>query len=505
MKKRNKLIGIRNLAIIIIAFLLLIFISDKLIPVFSLLNNEDDSTNAYNMELMRYEKTPPEKFLAPADIRRVCTENGIDISQYKISNCPIIDEVKTAENYDKNTTEILVIGDSFVWGDASMNLNELFWRKTEQLLRKDGYNCRVKAIAMGGATAYEELEWYKNYLKSNSPDLVVFGYIYNDALIDGSDYQREASIDYASKIPILYPIQKLFPNVYSKLEEFISVNTMYNAKYGEKWKDTNVTVLKGKLREYYQKNFADELDKISKQTGIPAIVMPLPNVPNNQMLKQLYLPLADIYENTSVHYYDCINEFNKFYSFKDKKNLYVNPNNIHPGSASHYFYATYLSSKIKSDFPEMFSNSSDKSLLSTSIMINDCTPHYINLETIKKTARYVEYAFEYPNKQVHKYLFFEIKDYLIHDSGVDGYVKLSFANPISISNAELSDVDEHNYDIYLTSINDKLGYDDNSLKLLPDNPTKRASFLKNKKVTSLCIHLDDTSLINNKIHLKIYS
>lgn len=76
----------------------------------------------------------------------------------------------------------MVIGDSFVWGQSSLNRNELFWRIAERDLRAQGYNVRICGVAMIGANSYDELRWLtgSTLLEDLRPDLIVIGYLYND-------------------------------------------------------------------------------------------------------------------------------------------------------------------------------------------------------------------------------------------------------------------------------------------------------------------------------------
>ncbi|MBR0536602.1 MAG: SGNH/GDSL hydrolase family protein, partial [Clostridia bacterium] len=260
MKKQGFLIGLRNFLCIFAGLLLILFLVDKTMGLFSLEPDTEGYGDGLNPVYMRYEKTPAESLLTVASAKSACREADFDISGYDINPYPIIDDMVSSETTDADTVEIVIFGDSFVWGDATLNRNELFWRQAEQKLRKKGYNCRVIAVGMGGATAYEELSWYKNYLKDHTPDLVVFGYVHNDALIEGDVYGSATDIDYAGQIPFLRPVKALFPHIYAGLAAYFDAKTMYSAKYGDRWNGSDITVLKGDLREYYQKNFADELD-----------------------------------------------------------------------------------------------------------------------------------------------------------------------------------------------------------------------------------------------------
>lgn len=507
MKNRGFITGIKCFACVLICLLLLLVLVDKMLPLLSLEPSSNEYQDGLNPVYMRFEKTPVESLLTVEASKGELQAAGYDISDFRINAYPIIDDMISTEKTGQDTVEIVVFGDSFVWGDASLNRNELFWRQAERQLRTKGYDCRVVAIGMGGATAYEELTWYKNYLKDHTPDLVVFGYVHNDALINGNEYGDVSNIDYAQQIPVLKPIRVMFPNIYARLSAYFDAKTMYSVKYGDHWGGSDITVLKGDVREYYQKNFADELDAITKETKIPSIVMSLPNQPRNIMYRELYKPLTEIYEGSSVRFYELSSAYDKYYTGKQKDNLFVNPKNRHPGSAAHYFYASFLVDKLETDFKDVLGKKSEKSLLSTDICVNDRTPYQIDLEEISHSPNYAEYTFHYPEEQTHSFFTFKIEPYWLTYPIGKGYIKLCFENPVHISSVEISGAPGEKTELYYTKVNERLGYDDNKLRQIRLETGENAGTanVNIKNVTSLCIHIDEDAVIKGNIRLAVCS
>lgn len=506
MGKNGRLTGLICLLFTMIGFILILFAVDKALPLFSLYRDTDGYLDGVNPTYMRYEKTSPESLLTVAASKAACREAGFSIGGYQIDPYPVVADMPSTEATDRDTVEIVVFGDSFAWGDGSLNRNELYWRQAEQQLRERGYNCRLTAVAMGGATAYEELAWYRNYLKDHRPDLVVFGYVHNDALIDGSVYGSALEIDYAGRLPFLKPVQALFPHIYQSLSAYFDAKTMYSAKYGDKWEGSDITVLKGALREYYQTHFADELDALTKETKIPAIVMTLPNQPRNLFYRELFRPLREIYEGTSVRFYDLTDAYDRFYAGKHKANLFVNPKNRHPGSAAHYFYGGFLADALERDFGSVLGPKSDGSLLSRKLCLNDCTPYQLGLEEVSCSETLAEYTFIYPEEGTHRFLFFEIEPYCLTYPLGKGYIKLCFENPVPVSSLELSGLPDGQTEVYYTKVNQRLGYDDNLLRpvRLTSGDVCTAA-LNDTDVTSLCIHVDSAAIPTGRVHLKICS
>ena len=78
---------------------------------------------------------------------------------------------------------ILVIGDSFVWGDGYVNANDIWWRQLERELHRRGYwNVEVVAAGFNGLSTQDELVGLRSggLARLGSPDLVVLGYVTND-------------------------------------------------------------------------------------------------------------------------------------------------------------------------------------------------------------------------------------------------------------------------------------------------------------------------------------
>lgn len=504
MKYAGRFIGVRNFLIIFFVLIALLFAADKLLPVFSVQINPELYDD--NVDFMRLEKTPVERFLTVTEARELCRRNNTDVSGYTVGKYPLIDDMPSTEATDDRTAEIVVIGDSFVWGDNSLNRNELFWRQTERILRSKGYDCRVTAIGMAGANAYEEIEWCENYLKEHTPDLVVFGYVFNDTLRDSGEEPKEND-ELSDYIPVLKPVEILFPNIYDRLDAYIAAKTLYVDKYDAHRQDSLRGILKGDVKAYYKKHFADRLDAISKQTGVPAVVMTLPVIPHSVNFKELFKPLKDIYAGTSVKFYDLYPAFDAFYSAKHKKNVFVNPGNNHPGSAVHYFYASFLSDALERDFPAVLGEKKNESLLSRVINVNECTPCGIDLELIAQSGSQAEYTFAYPGRQTRRYLFSQTDRYWLTYPWGKSYIKLSFENPVDISSLQLSGAPPEKTEICYTRVNDCLGYDDNTLfpAVLTGDVVSPAGGILAEKVTSLCIHIDEDAVPQGRLRLTIRS
>lgn len=118
----------------------------------------------------------------------------------------------------------------------------------------------------------------------------------NDALVQSNDYVPTGELS----VSFLAPIQKLFPNIYSELIEYIDARTVCSKKFGDRYLNSIITVLDGELYDYYKTNFADVLDRFCAQHVLPTVVMTLPGEPNSLLLKELFHPLEEIYLRRSI-------------------------------------------------------------------------------------------------------------------------------------------------------------------------------------------------------------
>ncbi len=496
-KKRKRFpVSVRNFLIVLIGLFSVFAASDIL-----LLSSESSAERRLgNMDwaegsriiYMNYEKTPLADMLTSADLKknldRIPGIESIGSSAY-----PLID-LPTGTDYDDDTVNIVVLGDSFVWGEGAVNRNELFWRQLELILRGKGYNCRVYAVGMAGATAYEELSWLtETSLPADlAPDIAIFGYVYNDALIDGETYEEVEEINYDEKLAFLAPLRKLLPVTYYRLVNYIDAKTMYNKKYGDKYTGSYISLLEGSLREYYETNFAAKLDAFCRDTGIPAAVVTLPNETKSEMLKALYAPLREIFADTCVNYYDSLPEFGKRCSgAAHKTNIKVNPLNNHPGSASNHFYAEYISEVLTRDYADVLGAPQNGAPAAPKLIFNEWMPGEIDLTQLPSDGGSAVYSLKYPDPaQTHLFYSFDITPYALNYPIGEDYVKLSFAEPTDLSSVRIEGEGIEKLSVYFTRTNPKLNYDDHTVYAFGDGDEGVFRNELTQAVTSLCVHAE---------------
>ncbi len=487
------------LFIVVLVFTVGLFSVELVLAVAAKRNEERQISFTDQTYLMSYERTPIESLLT--------TEENIAFARNYFKNpeafeallrsvkpsvvpYPLIRDLKTSANYDEETKNIVVFGDSFVWGEASLNRNELFWRQLERMLRAKGYNVRVYAVAAEGASAYEEIRWLESgVLEDLKPDMVLFGYVCNDALRPGNGFGAEPV---ELEIPPLRFVKKIWPNLYRRLYHYIDAKTIYSRKFGDAYRDSWISVLDGEVREYYQTNFADKLSAFSKAHDLPAAVVTLPNETNSPLYEELFQPLKEIYAGTGIGYYDSYPAFKAVCSGrKHRNNIYVNVANVHPGSAAHWFYADFICKFLLKDFSGLLGEPADHDLNSSKIAANEIMPGKVDVETVFESDTSSEYLLSYPDIQQAHHLFeAEIYPYCLTDPISKDYVKLSFENPVNISSVTVSAQETEDIDLYYTTFSTKLHYDNG--RVFSWEPTKdnrlRWESSRDEGVASLCIH-----------------
>lgn len=85
---------------------------------------------------------------------------------------------------------VLVVGDSFTWGEHVFSTDDIWPYVAERALRDRGICARVVNLAQGGYTTVNEVEAVLRYGMPLQPDLIVVQYLVNDPLPSGPNFQR---------------------------------------------------------------------------------------------------------------------------------------------------------------------------------------------------------------------------------------------------------------------------------------------------------------------------
>ena len=81
----------------------------------------------------------------------------------------------------KSGLRLLVVGDSYIFGDGLSNYNDTYWMQLRRLLREKGYE-DIEVIAIGecGWSTSEEFKSLRCVAPDYEPDIVIWAYVTND-------------------------------------------------------------------------------------------------------------------------------------------------------------------------------------------------------------------------------------------------------------------------------------------------------------------------------------
>ena len=152
----------------------------------------------------------------------------------------------------------------------------------------------------------------------------------------------------------------------------------------------------------------------------------------------------------------------------------INPANWHPSVELAKAYAECLLKILEDDYPELIGEKSGK--YTETFTINDWMPYSLLPEKVDKNT----YTITYPNKKAElSFLYLPVEK---------DYIKLNLEYPIDINKIKIEGENIKNINIWVNTINEELGYDDQVMK---DLGIKKKEFVwelnGNEKVTSINI------------------
>ena len=399
-------------------------------------------------------------------------------------------------DYNDDTFNIVVIGDSFVWGQSSINRNEIFWRLLETNMRAEGYNVRVYAVAQPGANSYDELEWLTqtDLVGDLDPDLVIFGYLYNDPDVNHHEYipTEDEYVDTGAKSAAVSAVSRLLPHIGERLANYITAKSMYKEDGTYINIPSTPPILKGGVLETFENGFMKPLNEFAANADFDVAIMTLPQFQGKTLQKALYKPLHTLCEKyDNIRLYDSLNDFyGKFASSKHAANYTINCADFHPGTATHYFYAQYAESFIKRDFADRLGAPADADLNPRGVVINEPTPARTLPTPVSNGSDGAEYTVLYPSKNKnYSLLSFTYSRYYLTLPLEKDFIALSFATPTALSEISIESDRADGVELFYRITNDRLGYDDHTV-FTPAAENGVWKFDAAERVTTLMIHAD---------------
>lgn len=356
----------------------------------------------------------------------------------------------------KTSKRILIMGDSFVWGDGYANMNDIWWRQLQRELTQRGYD-RVEVIAAGlnGASTRQQLEQAKNIIQIYKPNLVIWGYVTNDpdeGIIQLFNYS------YLNEDPIINLLNKLknksiFPRVSGLLFEARSTKVarkMSDEQRGYEYKKWEQKLLEGKNFELYRKT-VKELGTFQTVSEIPGFMMTLPSYPNHDMFMANYSQVIPLFEAAKIPVYNILDDYIKYYSALNLDPILgwrINPANGHPGTAATYFHAMKAANILEAKYPQVLGQRK-LPVKSPVIRVNDWVPYNLSPTAISPGV----YTFKYP----------ESSEYMLRLPVARPFVQLNLEIPVGIKEIRISGTGLKAASLDITAVDSKRKFDDGTV------------------------------------------
>jgi lysophospholipase L1-like esterase len=253
---------------------------------------------------------------------------------------------------------LLVVGDSFVWGDGNDNANEIWWRQLQRELHSRGYpDVEVLALGFFGASTQDQLTWLKDrgFLARIRPDLVVLGYVTNDPDVKnarGESYVKQFGRDVPlPQWPALdRTLGKVAPHLTSQLKQHLTRKAESRVAGTYEYDEWEQRILEPPNIDAYRRVVAD-LGSFARSSGVPLLTVTLPNHPSVDHYRQRYRLVEPLFSAAGLRFDDLIDDFAREYPVTGESILWgVNPANGHPGPVTTRFYARKVSDTLERDF-----------------------------------------------------------------------------------------------------------------------------------------------------------
>jgi hypothetical protein len=374
---------------------------------------------------------------------------------------------------------ILIVGDSFVWGDGYSNFNTIWWRQLERELQRRGYK-DVEVIAAGlcGVQTDFQLERAPDLLARYKPDMVIWGYVTNDPCghkghVFGKPFvkMRHKTVDSKSVRSIRRLISYVLPEVgrqLFRLRDAAYLKKHASEDFGYECADWEMHLLSGENFAVY-KTTVNSVAKLFKDKNIPYFFITLPSGSSyrlqpsddsesvffdsiRQYHAKRYAPVEPVFKANGIKFVNTLEPFvqsargDKFVSsLRSPLRLGINPDNGHPGPFCTKFYAVKAADELEAHYQSYLGPRSQDSNLNSKANINDVVPISINL----KQSGSESYVFDYPSD----------KSKMLRMPLRKSFVQLNLENPCAVESIRLKGKGLKKATILATSIDEEAGYD----------------------------------------------
>lgn len=319
--------------------------------------------------------------------RRRKNQASLDCAVWRSEAWPV-SEVKS------HLKRILVMGDSFVWGTGYPNMNTLWWRRLQKVLKERGYN-DVEVIAAGlpAQSTATQLQEARKIVGKYKPDMIIWGYVTNDPdevlpsgqrIVPLMRRWNEPLDDFPAALK--QGIEGAFPNLAWHLFDMRRSARLRNYKgtnYGYDYGTWELKLLEGENFQHYETTVKNTAQFV-RELNVPSFAITLPagfQSGDNQRgtVKGGDLQLSKMHDYHVRRYEKVQSLFNKsglpFYNTLDdvtnglKQNLStqelsalqlgINPANGHPAASLCHQYAICAANILEKNYPKVLGPKTD--------------------------------------------------------------------------------------------------------------------------------------------------
>ena len=404
---------------------------------------------------------------------------------------------------------ILVLGDSFVWGDGYANINDLLWMKLSRALKERGLQCSVIGSGHPGFSIKSQVKVLPSLIEQVKPDYVICQFIPDDAdsgLVQGSqqpDWLQKARLRTSKYLP--YLSEFLFP----KIEQIVAIvskiggNSDATDDAGDS-KDLDQQFLEGESGKQFVKNLRS-LKAICDEAKIPLQLVTLPTVPDDKYNMDHFAPVVKIAQQNDIaildlsqgfaDYCDRLKRKLQLADLTDFKRLHnilrINPANYHPSVALTTFYARETAKLlIESNLFQKTTNARNLQLSVNDTFPTVCT----NLRRDQNCmADENSYFFTYPPKQL---LYTPVQS--------EERLLFNFEIPQNLSDISVESAGEAEVTVECTCEDQNLGFDTGKIMFKETQTRKAVIFHPSlKNVNSVRINITKDESPKAKMEKKI--
>ena len=379
---------------------------------------------------------------------------------------------------------IMVVGDSLVWGDGYANVNDIWWRLLERELHRRGFkNVQVSAVGLCGYNLEDQTKATKKAIENYRPDLVIWGYMNNDAEnhipVDSRLSNLNQSISEAAS--------KILPQIFTLLSNKEAVALFCDEI--TKLVQSNGAISHENQSLAFKRNIVSAADMVTT-CDVPTVFVSLTVVPTQgdaekfeeainffRLLGQDFLDLREPF--LTWYHAKQVVLINRGYFSKAREILKINPGNHHPSAAVGTLYAKKVADHISNKFPTLFETKGR--LKSTQrdqkVLVNDCMPPPA-VTNFHRTP--TGYALNVPSDG--EQLFMPLRQPFVH---------IGFASARSLRSIEICSEDLLDANLYITTEDPTYHCDLGEFHFLGEPIRQRTA-----RGTRLIWNIDSTKTVN---------